>query len=80
MPGLDQKLYNVGDFIEVKTRKLFSRKDLPFDYYSLSLFCRPNPLKSSAKNLGEVIYGDNIKNSLYLVFLYFKKDSNENTN
>jgi len=66
LPGLDQRLYTAGDYIDVKTRKLFSKKDLPFDFYSLP-FCRPNPLLYSAKNLGEVMFGDRIENSLYQV-------------
>lgn len=37
---------------------------LPYDYYSLP-YCRPNKVKHVAENLGEVLRGDRIENSLY---------------
>lgn len=66
LPGLDRKRYKPNDVIEVKTRKLASKRNLPFDFYSLP-FCKPKPLKSVAENLGEVLFGDRIENSLYIV-------------
>lgn len=66
LPGLDQKLYSEGDAVEVKTRKLYSKKDLPFPFYSLK-FCQPNPIVDSANSLGEVLFGDRIENSLYKI-------------
>jgi transmembrane 9 superfamily protein 2/4 len=70
LPGLDRKRYKANDVIEVKTRKLASKRNLPFDFYSLP-FCKPNPLKSAAENLGEVLFGDRILNSLFVVSLLY---------
>lgn len=45
--------------------KLTSTKtQLPYEYYSLP-YCRPDPIVNSAENLGEVLRGDRIENSLY---------------
>ena len=41
-----------------------AKSALPIDYYSLP-FCRPAKIVSSAENLGEVLRGDRIYNSLY---------------
>ena len=59
-------------------RKLFSKKNLPFSFYSLK-FCQPNPKILATESIGEVIFGDQIENSLYNVnyfsfyLLFFKK-------
>jgi len=66
LPGLDHNYYKEGEIVEVKTRSLVSSKDLPFDYYSLK-FCRPDPLVSAIRNIGEILFGDNIENSLYQI-------------
>jgi hypothetical protein len=50
-----------------KVSKLSSSKaQLPYYYYSLP-YCRPRKIVSSAENLGEVLRGDRIVNSPYLV-------------
>jgi transmembrane 9 superfamily protein 2/4 len=41
-----------------------AKSALPIEYYSLP-FCRPAKIVSSAENLGEVLRGDRIYNSLY---------------
>jgi len=65
LPGIEfSREYQVGELLEVKTRKLYSKQNLPFDFYYL-MFCRPNPRRAAAENLGEVIFGDRIENSLY---------------
>ena len=47
--------------------KLTSIKtQLPYEYYSIP-YCRPETIKSSAENLGEVLRGDRIENSPYEV-------------
>ena len=47
--------------------KLSSIKtQLPYEYYSLP-YCRPEKIVHSAENLGEVLRGDRIENSLYQV-------------
>jgi hypothetical protein len=58
------------DPLAVKVNQLSSIKtQLPYSYYSLP-FCRPGTIVDSAENLGEVLRGDRIENSLYVVSLY----------
>ena len=50
-----------------KVNSLTSDKTaLPFEYYSLP-YCQPGEIVSSAENLGEVLRGDRIFNSLYQI-------------
>jgi transmembrane 9 superfamily protein 2/4 len=47
--------------------KLSSIKtQLPYDFYSLD-YCKPKTIVNSAENLGEVLRGDRIENSPYVV-------------
>jgi transmembrane 9 superfamily member 2/4 len=39
---------------------------MPYDYYSLP-YCKPRTTGLQAENLGEVISGDRIENSVYKV-------------
>jgi hypothetical protein len=56
-----------GDPLPVKVNKLTSIKtQLPYTYYSLP-FCKPDTIVDSAENLGEVLRGDRIENSPYVV-------------
>ena len=67
LPGVAPRDYAKGDAINVKVIKLDSIKtQLPYDYYSLP-FCRPPAVEESAENLGEVLSGDRIENSMYKV-------------
>lgn len=68
LPGIPTRDYKAGNLVRVKTRKLTSIHDLPFDYYSLN-YCRPKPIKPFAENLGEYFFGDRIENSVYNVSL-----------
>jgi hypothetical protein len=53
--------------VNSKVNKISSTKTaLPYEYYSLP-FCRPDPIINSAENLGAVLRGDRILNSLYQV-------------
>ena len=46
--------------------KLSSIKtQLPYDFYSLD-YCKPKTIVNSAENIGEVLRGDRIENSLYV--------------
>lgn len=55
------------DPITLKVNKLSSVKtQLPYEYYSLP-YCRPERIVPFAENLGEVLRGDRIENSLYQV-------------
>ena len=56
-----------GDALQVKVNKLTSTKtQLPYTYYSLP-YCKPATIVDSAENLGEVLRGDRIENSPYVV-------------
>lgn len=56
-----------GEALEVKVNKLSStRTQLPYDFYSLS-YCKPPKITNRAENLGEVLRGDRIENSVYSV-------------
>jgi hypothetical protein len=55
------------DLLPVKVNKLTSIKtQLPYSFYSLP-FCKPDTIVDSAENLGEVLRGDRIENSAYVV-------------
>eukprot|EP00004_Rigifila_ramosa_P004635 TRINITY_DN15117_c0_g1_i1.p1 TRINITY_DN15117_c0_g1~~TRINITY_DN15117_c0_g1_i1.p1 ORF type:complete len:625 (-),score=159.52 TRINITY_DN15117_c0_g1_i1:31-1905(-) len=65
LPGVAPIEFSPGDPVELKVNKLTSTKtQLPYRYYSLP-YCRPNPIKNTAENLGEILRGDVIENSLY---------------
>ncbi|PPD92272.1 hypothetical protein GOBAR_DD10816 [Gossypium barbadense] len=54
-----------GDPLYVKVNKLSSTKtQLPYDYYFLN-YCKPPKIVNNAENLGEVLRGDRIENSVY---------------
>lgn len=53
-----------GEEIVLKVNKLISTKNLPYEFYSLP-YCQPKKVISSAENLGEVLRGDRIENSVY---------------
>jgi transmembrane 9 superfamily protein 2/4 len=58
-----------GDILQVKVNKLTSTKtQLPYSYYSLP-YSAPKKIQDSTENLGEVLRGDRIENSLYVVSL-----------
>lgn len=65
LPGVAPVDYERDDLVYIKVNKLSSTiTQLPYDYYSLP-YCRPNKVKHAAENLGEVLRGDRIENSLY---------------
>lgn len=67
LPGVAPQDYARDDLVNFKVNKISSTKTaLPFEYYSLP-FCRPDPIINSAENLGEVLRGDRILNSLYQI-------------
>ncbi|GHP05979.1 hypothetical protein PPROV_000472600 [Pycnococcus provasolii] len=62
-----EKPSSADDIVNLKVNKLTSTKtQLPYEYYSLP-YCRPDPIVNSAENLGEVLRGDRIENSLYQI-------------
>lgn len=59
-----------GDDLTIKVNKLSSTKtQLPYDYYFLK-YCTPTQIENSAENLGEVLRGDRIENSVYSVSIH----------
>ncbi|KAK4274498.1 hypothetical protein QN277_017706 [Acacia crassicarpa] len=66
LPGVAPQDFYKGDMLQVKVNKLTSTKtQLPYTYYSLP-YCGPGKIVDSAENLGEVLRGDRIENSLYV--------------
>ncbi|KAL8160857.1 hypothetical protein V2J09_012346 [Rumex salicifolius] len=65
LPGVAPRDFQRGDPLQVKVNKLSSTKtQLPYDYYFLT-YCKPKEIVNSAENLGEVLRGDRIENSIY---------------
>ncbi|EPS68838.1 hypothetical protein M569_05931, partial [Genlisea aurea] len=65
LPGVAPEDFEKGNELNVKVNKLTSVKtQLPYSYYSLP-FCRPSTIIDSRENLGEVLRGDRIENSIY---------------
>ena len=56
--------HHQDDLINFKVNSIRSDKALPMEYYKLP-YCQPDHIVSSAENLGEVLRGDRIFNSLY---------------
>ncbi len=53
--------------IKLYVSKITSTKtQMPYDYYSLP-YCKPNKQGLQSENLGEVLSGDRIENSIYKV-------------
>ncbi|CAI9760996.1 unnamed protein product [Fraxinus pennsylvanica] len=67
LPGVAPQDFAKGDLLNVKVNKLTSIKtQLPYSYYSLP-YCKPEKIMDSAENLGEVLRGDRIENSPYVI-------------
>ncbi|XP_023000345.1 transmembrane 9 superfamily member 7 [Cucurbita maxima] len=65
LPGVAPRDFQTGDSLPVKVNKLSSTKtQLPYDYYYLN-YCKPKKINNNAENLGEVLRGDRIENSVY---------------
>ncbi|KAM0933539.1 putative nonaspanin (TM9SF), MFS transporter superfamily [Dioscorea sansibarensis] len=65
LPGVAPRDFHKDDELQVKVNKLSSTKtQLPYDYYFLE-YCKPTQIMNSAENLGEVLRGDRIENSVY---------------
>ena len=67
LPGVAPQDYATGELLQMKVNKLSSVKtQLPYEYYTLP-YCKPDKVVHSVENLGEVIRGDRIENSVYSV-------------
>ncbi|KAK6914757.1 Nonaspanin (TM9SF) [Dillenia turbinata] len=66
LPGVAPRDFQRGYPLLVKVNKFSSTKtQLPYDYYFLK-YCKPKKIMNSAENLGEVLRGDRIENSVYM--------------
>jgi transmembrane 9 superfamily protein 2/4 len=67
LPGVAPVNFHDGDKVELKVNKITSvHTQLPYQYYSLP-FCQPPHIEDKVENLGEILRGDRIENSLYEV-------------
>eukprot|EP00906_Rhabdomonas_costata_P012444 RCo017857 len=69
LPGVAPREYHKGEVVHMKVNSIKSTDTaIPFDYYSL-MVCRPSEgkIKSEAENLGEILWGDSIKSSRYVL-------------
>eukprot|EP00929_Paragymnodinium_shiwhaense_P088812 TRINITY_DN4911_c0_g1_i1.p1 TRINITY_DN4911_c0_g1~~TRINITY_DN4911_c0_g1_i1.p1 ORF type:complete len:626 (-),score=129.89 TRINITY_DN4911_c0_g1_i1:460-2337(-) len=65
LPGVAPIEYHQGSSVPLKVNKLTSVKtQLPYRYYVLP-FCQPPEIHVAAENLGEILTGDSIENSMY---------------
>ncbi|KAL6559964.1 Transmembrane 9 superfamily member 7 [Orobanche gracilis] len=66
LPGVAPRDFQRGGELQVKVNKLSSTKtQLPYDFYFLK-YCKPDKIQNVAENLGEVLRGDRIENSVYI--------------
>jgi len=66
LPGVAPVEYEQGEKVELKVNKLTSVKtQLPYKYYDRLPFCMPDKIVDKIENLGEILMGDRIENSLY---------------
>jgi transmembrane 9 superfamily protein 2/4 len=69
LPGVAPREFEDGAVVNLKVIRIDSVKtQLPFEYYALP-FCQPPEIINAAENLGEVLRGDRIENSLYQLFM-----------
>uniref|UniRef100_A0A8C7P153 Transmembrane 9 superfamily member n=1 Tax=Oncorhynchus mykiss TaxID=8022 RepID=A0A8C7P153_ONCMY len=69
VPGVAPMNFHQNSAVDIKAVKLTSsRTQLPYEYYSLP-FCQPDKVVYKAENLGEVLRGDRIVNTLYSVLM-----------
>eukprot|EP00516_Mucochytrium_quahogii_P000084 CAMPEP_0203757504 /NCGR_PEP_ID=MMETSP0098-20131031/10533_1 /ASSEMBLY_ACC=CAM_ASM_000208 /TAXON_ID=96639 /ORGANISM=" , Strain NY0313808BC1" /LENGTH=613 /DNA_ID=CAMNT_0050649721 /DNA_START=140 /DNA_END=1978 /DNA_ORIENTATION=- len=69
LPGVAPKEFKDGEVVPVEVNKLTSVKtQLPFEYYSLPV-CKPDKVNEVAENLGEVLAGDKIESSAYVLHM-----------
>jgi len=67
LPGVSPHEYMDGELVELRVNKITSTvTQLPYEYYSLP-FCMPDSAATVAENLGEVLRGDKIMNSDYIL-------------
>jgi transmembrane 9 superfamily protein 2/4 len=73
LPGVAPVNFDQGEAVSLKVNKLTSvHTQLPYKYYSLpwDKSCVPDPIVDNAENLGEILRGDRIENSNYMVISF----------
>ncbi|CAM9124637.1 unnamed protein product [Ectocarpus sp. 4 AP-2014] len=67
LPGKAPNSFSNGEKVELQVVLLTSTKtQIPFDYYRAP-YCRPSKITKEAENLGEVLMGDKISSSPYVL-------------
>merc|ERR1712137_114303 len=67
LPGVSPVEYFDAEEVPLKVNKMVSsRTQIPYPYYSLN-FCKPEEIKDVVENLGEILMGDKIENSPYVI-------------
>jgi len=65
LPGVTPHTFEQHESVKLFVSKLTSTKtQIPYDYYSLP-YCKPTKKGLQSENLGEVLSGDRIENSVY---------------
>eukprot|EP01107_Rhizomastix_libera_P012595 TRINITY_DN3191_c0_g1_i2.p1 TRINITY_DN3191_c0_g1~~TRINITY_DN3191_c0_g1_i2.p1 ORF type:complete len:650 (-),score=132.57 TRINITY_DN3191_c0_g1_i2:89-2038(-) len=74
LPGISPRDYKADEEVHLKVNMLTSTKtQLPYDFYSLP-FCQPAKIIDKKENLGEILSGARISNSLYTVNMLKNKE------
>lgn len=69
LPGIRPRTYEEGEEIKFLVNKVASSRSLvPYSYYSLP-FCLPEAIFDTRENLGEILAGDRLQNSIYHVII-----------
>mmetsp|Transcript_23891 Transcript_23891/g.35055 ORF Transcript_23891/g.35055 Transcript_23891/m.35055 type:complete len:644 (+) Transcript_23891:68-1999(+) len=67
LPGVAPYSYEQYEDVKLFVTKLTSTKtQIPYDYYALP-YCKPKHAREQSENLGEVLSGDRIENSVYRI-------------
>ncbi|KAG2393485.1 hypothetical protein C9374_007016 [Naegleria lovaniensis] len=64
IPSYYSKRYVFGQDIAIKSRKLSSYHNVPYEFHSLP-FCRPKEVKYSVESFGDYMLGDRFENTIY---------------
>lgn len=67
LPGVSPHVYQRSEQVKLFVSKVSSTKtQVPYEYYSLP-YCKPKTANFEKENIGEVISGDRIENSVYKI-------------
>ncbi|EGG19796.1 TM9 protein A [Cavenderia fasciculata] len=76
LPGMQLHTYDDSESVPLKVNKITSKHtQIPYKYYDLPGICQPRDVRDDQENLGEILLGDRLENSLYQInFNEWKKD------